>query len=164
MEVNQMMQKITSAISKYRYALLILVIGILLMLIPTQQSTKKTSEEPPPSAPAESSAEEKLGNILSKIQGAGRVEVILSYASGAQTRYYENTSTDGDSLRNEAVIISDSGRNQSALISRVDPPVYLGAVVVCQGADSASVRLAIVDAVSKYTGLGADQISVLKMK
>lgn len=35
--------------------------------------------------------------------------------------------------------------------------------MVCQGADNAAVRLAIVEAVSKVTGLGANRISVLKM-
>jgi stage III sporulation protein AG len=36
--------------------------------------------------------------------------------------------------------------------------------VVCQGADDPVVKLLIVDAVSKVTGLGADKISVMKMK
>ena len=39
-----------------------------------------------------------------------------------------------------------------------------GAVVVCDGADSASVTLEIVNAVSAYTGLGSNRIIVLKMK
>ena len=38
-----------------------------------------------------------------------------------------------------------------------------GAAVVCQGAGSASVRLAITDAVRCYTGLGADKIVIIKM-
>jgi hypothetical protein len=42
--------------------------------------------------------------------------------------------------------------------------VYQGAVVLCQGAADAAVRLAVVEAVSKATGLGADKICVLKMK
>ena len=37
-----------------------------------------------------------------------------------------------------------------------------GAAVVCQGADSATTRLAITDAVRCYTGLGADQIVIFK--
>ena len=40
----------------------------------------------------------------------------------------------------------------------------MGAIVVCQGGDNATVRLAIIEAVSNVTGLGADKISVLKMK
>jgi stage III sporulation protein AG len=64
----------------------------------------------------------------------------------------------------ETVIITDAQRAQQGLVKQVNPPVYLGAVVVCQGADRASVRLAIVEAVANATGLGADKISVLKMK
>ena len=45
-----------------------------------------------------------------------------------------------------------------------NPAQYLGVIVVCEGADSPAVRLAIVEAVSDVTGLGADRISVLKMK
>lgn len=39
-----------------------------------------------------------------------------------------------------------------------------GAVILCQGADAAEVRLHIVEAVSAFTGLGSNRILVLKMK
>ena len=55
-------------------------------------------------------------------------------------------------------------RKQTGLVQQVNPPTYLGAVIVCQGADSASVRLAIVEAVGSVTGLSTDKITVLKMK
>ena len=38
-----------------------------------------------------------------------------------------------------------------------------GAAVVCEGADDARVRLAVVNAVSAYTGLGSDRITVFTM-
>ena len=37
-----------------------------------------------------------------------------------------------------------------------------GAVIVCDGADDAQVRLNIIEAVKAYTGLGCDRIQVLK--
>ena len=37
-----------------------------------------------------------------------------------------------------------------------------GCVVVCEGADSAAVRLNVTNAVTAYTGLGSDKICVLK--
>ena len=163
MEVKEVIGRISQALWKYRYAACILLIGIVLMLLPSGHQEETAAEEPADTATVQPTAEEKLANILSKIQGAGRVEVILSISTGAQTRYHENIDTDGTSTQADAVIVTDSEKNQAALIARIDPPVYLGAVIVCQGADSASVRLAIVDAVSKYTGLGTDQISVLKM-
>ena len=38
-----------------------------------------------------------------------------------------------------------------------------GAVVVCDGADKAAVRLDILRAIGSYTGFGSDRITVLKM-
>ena len=39
-----------------------------------------------------------------------------------------------------------------------------GAVVVCRGAESASVRLRVTQAVRCYTGLGADEVEVFKLE
>lgn len=39
-----------------------------------------------------------------------------------------------------------------------------GVVVACQGANSASVRLDIIRAVSSYTGFGSDKITILKLR
>lgn len=41
---------------------------------------------------------------------------------------------------------------------------YSGAVILCQGANDAAVRLQIVEAVSAFTGMGSNRIIVLKMK
>lgn len=43
-------------------------------------------------------------------------------------------------------------------------PTYQGAIVVCQGADDPGVKLALVQAVASVTGLGTDQITVVKMR
>lgn len=65
---------------------------------------------------------------------------------------------------------TESGR-LAELLARIDgvgdAAVLLserGAVVVCAGADSARVRLAVTNAVSAYTGLGSDKITVMKLK
>lgn len=39
-----------------------------------------------------------------------------------------------------------------------------GAVIVCEGGESASVRLHVTQAVRSYTGLGADQIVIFNME
>ena len=164
MEMKIVWEKIASFLNQYRYAACILLIGIVFMLIP---SGKPTETPPTASASGDSpavSVEEQLGVLLSKIQGAGRVEIMLSYASGSETKYHTDTEADGDSVKNNTVLITGSDRGESPLVTCVDPPEYLGAIVLCQGADSAAVRLAITEAVTKYTGLGADQIAVLKMK
>lgn len=156
-----------SMISKYKFAILILVIGAILMLIPGKSAKKSVGPESQAVPVAEKSITEELTQILGQIKGVGKVQVMLTVASGEMTIYqYDEDSQTGEngSIRKQTVIVSDADRNETGIIQQIIPPKYQGAVVVCDGGDHPSVRLAIVDAVSKVTGLGSDRISVLKMK
>ena len=168
MDIKNLKTKAVEVVGKYRYALIVVALGIGLMLLPGK-SDPVTAEgtEPTAGAVQTESVAGQLQKILSHIQGAGKVEVMLTVASGETTVYQcdEDITTDEkSSVRKDTVIVSDQNRNQAGLIQQVNPPEYRGAIVVCQGADSPTVRLAISEAVSKVTGLGTDRISVLKMK
>jgi len=152
---------------KYRYAVLILIVGAVLMLIPGKTEQTKSAASVPSAPSAETNVTQELTQILEQIKGVGKVQVMLTVASGEMTIYqYDEDSQTGEkgSIRKETVIISDSDRNEAGLIQQTIPPKYQGAVIVCEGADHASVCLAVADAVSKVTGLGTDRICVLKMK
>ena len=158
--------KVTNLIKQYKLAALILAIGLVLMLLPTG-----SREEDPIISPAVQpavSAEARLESILSQIQGVGKVQVLLTVSEGERTVYIydedQSDTLDTGSLRREAVVVTGTDRGQTGLISQVIPPVYLGAVVVCQGGDLPAVKLAVVEAVCDATGLTADKITVLKMK
>ena len=62
------------------------------------------------------------------------------------------------------VTVNRGSGYQEVVITRQVCPVYQGAVVVCQGAGNAAVRLAVVEAISALTGLSSDKISVVKWK
>jgi stage III sporulation protein AG len=101
------------------------------------------------------------------LEGAGKVQVMLTTASSELTIYQEDTELSGggaDTSRYDTVIIKDAQGNEMGLIRQVIGAKYQGAIILCQGAGKAAVKLAVVEAVSRATGLGADQISVLKMK
>lgn len=163
MDMKAMTEKLTGWGKKYRYPLLVLAIGLALLLIPTGK-TENTGSPAPTQAAQSIDMTRELTAILSQIQGVGKVQVLLTVATGEQTIYHSDENSTDTSVRLETVIITDSQRNEQALVDQVLPPTYRGAIVVCQGADSAAVKLAIVEAVSRATGLGADSISVLKMK
>lgn len=154
--------KIRNFSKRYWYVLLIMIAGLGLMALPTQQK-----EDIPTTQQSQQhlALQQELEQILCQIRGAGKVKVLLTESTGAQTVYQTDQDRRGtDSSNIKTVIITDSNRNQSGLVHRVDPPVYLGAVIVCQGGDSAAVKLAIVEAVASVTGLSTDRITVLKMK
>lgn len=147
---------------KHRYVLLVLLAGILLMLLPAGNGEDTVSAAP--AVQAVTDLQEELGELLSHLEGAGRVRVLLTEAEGAQTLYQSDADDRSDSQKTDTVLVTGSDRTQTGLIQRVDPPKYQGAVILCQGAGRASVRLAIVEAVANATGLPTSKISVLKMK
>lgn len=159
-------EEIKTIVKKYRYVLLIFLAGILLMCWPSGQKQPDTVQ--PAQPPEEVSMQASLEEILGQIAGAGRVSVLLTEKSGEETVYQtnEDRSSGGDreDIRRETVLVSDGTRDKTGLVRQRKAPTYLGAVVVCQGADSAAVRLAVAQAVKSATGLSIDCISVLKMK
>lgn len=142
---------------KYRICLLVLLAGVVLMCLPEGEEQAPVTTQ----SQAQPELQERLGEILSHMEGAGKVKVLLTQSQGASTQYQTDTGGNGGE---DTVLVTGTDRSQTGLVRQVDPPVYQGAVVLCQGAGKASVRLAIVDAVAKATGLPTSKIAVLKMK
>ena len=167
MDLLTVKSKFKSLFDKYKFILLIIAVGVMLMLFPSKKTTSENTDSI--SAPViQDNPEAALAEILSRIKGAGRVEVMLTVSQGEQILYQTDSdlSEDQNSLtnRSDTVIVTGADRLQNGLVKQVIPPVYQGAIIVCDGADDPAVRLNIVAAVSRSTGLGADRISVLKMK
>ena len=165
MEATAPKQRINALLGKYKYPILVALVGLGLMLLPSEQEPTEPAE--PPRA-VEHGLEEKLEALLGRIEGAGQVSVLLTEKEGSQTLYQTDSQTDADESgsrrTDDTVLIEDENRTESGLVRQTLGPVYRGAVILCQGADDPSVKLAVVEAVRCVTGLGADQISVQKMK
>ena len=151
-------------VRKYRYVLLVVLAGLLLMALPDGKNAKADPEPAAAETESRQDLQTDLEEILSQIQGAGRVRVLLTQREGEQTVYQTDEDSASSGVRSDTVLLNGADRSQTGLVQQVNPPTYLGAVIVCQGADSASVRLAIVAAVGSVTGLSTDKITVLKMK
>lgn len=169
MDIKESLKKISQKSHKYRYALLVVIIGLIMMMLPeikrTEQNAINTVHT---TTQSDKSLEDTLSQILSKIQGAGDVYVMLTVTQGEEIIYQTDqdtsTGTDSYSKKCDTVTVTDAGRNEIGLIRQTIPAKYMGAIIVCSGADDPVIKLAIVDAVSKVTGIGANKISVLKTK
>lgn len=169
MDFLECKKRILEGFAKYKYACIVLAAGVVLMLIPGKKNENtNTLQIQPQIETTQPSIEQKLEEILSAVKGAGDVRVMLTVEQGERTIYQtDSTYSQGQSssdTRTQTILITDSERNQTGLVHQKNPPVYLGAIVLTQGADDPVVKLSIVNAVSKVTGLGADKISVLKMQ
>lgn len=155
---------------KYKYAVGVMIIGIMLMLLPT--SAKKNAAKEQTAASRQESfsleeMEEKMETTLGQIQGVGRLRVMLTLKNASEIQIAEDTDisreADGsyDSRRQPVTVNRGSGY-QDVIITSQRYPNFQGAVVVCDGADDSAVQLAITNAVGVLTGLGSDRISVVK--
>ncbi len=165
MDFRNSIGKVSKMLDKYKYALLIVLIGLAFMLIPGGNSS---ASMPEPTLDSNDDLlqdmELRLSEILSSVEGAGKVEVLLTTVHDRQIIYQTDIEESEDRIQTETVLISGSDRGQEGLVKQVNAPTYRGAIVVCQGADDPVVKLSITEAVSRATGLGADKISVIKMK
>ena len=143
-------------ILKNKYALIVLVVGLILILWPSS-SKKEEAQTTDLTAPTFSITDEeaRLASQLSKIEGAGRVSVLLSVKESVSRELAEG--------EKGTLVISENGKERVVDLYYVNPD-YLGAVIVCDGAGSADVRLKVSEAVAAYTGLGTDEITVLSME
>ena len=147
MDIKIISEKIICFLKKYRYAALVLVIGLILITMPTGKEKDNAGEVVKQTVTARQiTTEEQLSALLSKIQGAGTVEVMLTVAEGEEIVYQEKADTSNNtdlySSKKDTVTVTDSQKNQEGLIRQVIPPKYLGAIVICQGADNPTVKLA----------------------
>lgn len=114
--------------------LVILIIGIVIIMLSCLFENNKTSQ----SAENYTGEEEKLSEILSEINGAGRVSVMISYED-----------TDNGQ--------SNIGRSLSATEALQKPR---GVIVVADGASVPSVRNNLKEAAVAVTGVGANRVCV----
>ena len=150
---------------KYKFVLLVVLVGIILMLLPVSSQTKE-AEENKSQIPQESfdlaAMEQRMEEVLGKIDGVGKLRLMLTLQSGTRLTLAEDTQRDQDRTQRETVTLNRGSGNQEIVITNRFYPVYQGAVVVCQGADSSAVRLAITETVQALTGLPSDRIRVAK--
>jgi stage III sporulation protein AG len=148
----------------YQYALLILLVGVVLLLLPSNSEQNTTTTTSQTTAQEEdfdlSALEQRLGDSLSKIQGVGKAEVILTLESGSRKILAEDREEKETESQTTTVVIDSGSGQETVVTTQVIYPVFQGALVVCDGGGNATVRLNVLKAVEALTGLKADNISI----
>lgn len=158
-------QRWRGALKQYQAVLLVIIVGVALLLLPSGGRDSPDNREPP--AQEEGTAfdleafEKKLAQVLSQVEGAGDVRVVLTLDGGSRQMLARNQERDRDGGGSSTVATVGRGSgNQEVVPLQVMAPRFRGALVVCPGGGNAQVRLRLVEAVSALTGLGADRISI----
>lgn len=163
MKEKKWIQKLCDAFGRYKYVLLVALVGVILLTWPSGESAQ--AESPAPGIEEDlfqvSRMEEKLKRALSQVEGAGEVTVVLTLRESPR----QVLAQDGEgSEETSTVLLSKGSAGQEPAVLQELGPVYQGALVVAQGGGEPRVRLALSEAVSALTGLGADKIMICKGK
>ena len=163
--LTERLRTLWQKLARYRYALLVLLLGVGLMLLPSK--SERAQDPQPTENPGETpdSLCRQLEQILSQIDGAGEVHCLLTWAEGSRTIYQTDTSRSGNGeVKSSTVLVSTGSGTETAVTVGTIGPVWQGVIIVCDGADSAQLRLELTRAVRALTGLSSDQIAVVKRK
>lgn len=155
---------------KYRAVLAVLLAGVLLLASGHGGNESAQTASAGTAASQEfdlNGFQQELQAQLTAIDGAGRVALMLSLDQTEEAVYAVNTrqtsGSDSRSLESDVSVVSNGSYGETPVTVKSVLPVFRGAVVLCDGADDASVRLAVTQAVSTVCGIGADKVTVLKM-
>ncbi len=169
--VKEFAEKLMPRLMKYRAVLVVLLAGMLLLATGGRNGEKQQAAAAP-EAPQQSFSldtfEQTLSSQLAAIEGAGRVSLMLSLDETEEAVYAVNVrrsanSGGQNSYESDLTVLSDGSYGEAPVTVKSLLPTFRGAVVLCDGADNDSVRLAVTQAVSTVCGLGADKVTVLKM-
>ena len=125
--------------------------------------------------------EQRLENILSSMQGAGRVKVMVTLASSGEkivekdiplerSNIMENDSEGGNRSINEmyskeeTVYSTNAEGDKIPYVIKENSAVVEGVCVAAQGGDNASVQKNISEVIQALFGVEAHKIKVVKMK
>jgi stage III sporulation protein AG len=158
--------KALDLLNRYKYVLVVIAAGILLLLWPSGEGEEAAAQDTAGLTGTEEDLtvevmEEKLSDILSQVDGAGKVTVMLTVKQGMERVLAadEKRTASGDSSKEEWETVVVDG--EAILVTQYSP-VFQGALVVCPGGDDPEVKLLLTQAVAALTGLGTDHITVCK--
>ncbi len=151
--------------------LVILIIGAILLLLPN--GTEKARPDGPEETTFEAyrtETERALKRILTKVKGAGEVEVFISLEDYGEVFYAmdgqgeESDDAGAKEFSNVYVLKNDAGGGESPLVLKNETPKIAGVLVVAKGAKNAQIKEQIISAVRAVTGVKAHRVEVLEKK
>lgn len=181
--------------NKYKNLIVIFLIGLLLLItasffkVPNKDvsTTKKTSDNLENSKSStltkdeyEESVKNQLKSILSKMEGVGAVDVMITFEGGEEevpaTNATESSSTTQNDNNNDktttsqgnntnsVVVTNEADGSSKPLILKTNKPKVCGVLIVAEGAETNLTQLRITKAVMDLLNVQDGKVNVCPMK
>ena len=138
-----------------RLICLILIIGVVLMAVASVDKNKKADVQPTAAVTSVEDEEKRLANILSQIDGAGEVSVMITYYSSSEKNI---SSREKEESEDKKAVMTDG---EPMVVKEVYPKVR-GVIVTADGGGNSAVRSAISEAVTASLDVPAHRICIFK--
>ncbi|MGI6361907.1 MAG: hypothetical protein ACOX05_06430 [Bacillota bacterium] len=157
----------------------VLIVGLIFMNVVSsgsssdkQPAAQEVSADSGGHRSNEAQIERQLGNVLSKIKGAGEVSVAITFEYSAESEYAVNQET-VDRISTEGVektVDSQETQHKTSIAEQDGSPVLIkeympkvkGVLVVASGAGKAAVKRQLFKSVEGLLGVAAHRINVVE--
>lgn len=167
MDVTRLKSDWNSFLKKYvnnKSLYIIVIIGIVFMLFSPGEETHKSNISQSYDAYTD---EVRLKEILSKIDGVGKVHVMVTYYGTTTTdiafeRKQDISHSDGETTKSEENSVITTGN--APMVKGMVYPKAKGVVIIADGADNIKVKKDITDAVVAALDVASYKVCVLEGK
>ncbi|MCC8163383.1 MAG: stage III sporulation protein AG [Lachnospiraceae bacterium] len=151
--------------------LILALLGLLLAVIavPVQKNDGEASDAAVLPAETEETREDyesrlesRLEEMLSQVEGIGKVRVMLTFADSGQKQVEKDVNVTENSTQEETVYEDQGSSERTPYVSSETPPQVEGVLVIAEGGDDGDVKADIIEAAQALFGIEAHKIKIMK--
>ena len=166
-------KKLLGQIKNKRVLLFIFIVGIALLFMPGGSNEKNTEViKEDDFLKYKSELETELENIISKINGAGSVDVMVTLEDSGLVNYAKNESESASKTESETqkskdstyVLKGEGSSKETPLITKKIFPTVSGVLICADGARDLQTKNNIIKATQALLGIKSHRIEVLERK
>ena len=150
---------------KKEYLLIIILTVIVIAIFLSGQGVNLNlnADSEPISVDYVYNLQNSLKNILSDVEGVGKINVFLTVDGGEEEVVLKNVETTVDNNVKTSIesIVLVGGK---PYVIKVNYPKIIGVVIVCEGADNLDVKVKIIEIVTTTLKVDSDSVRIIKMK
>ena len=110
----------------------------------------------------EAQTEKKLEELLSTVDGAGQVRVMLTWEGSSERQVEKDRISNADSVEEETIYQENDSGKYPYVVSWTNPKVT-GVLVIAEGGGNTKVKAEILEAVQALFGIEPHKIKIMKM-
>lgn len=101
---------------------------------------------------------QQIESAISRMDGAGKAEVVINWSSGVEIVPAQNTTINGNSTTSQ--VVQSSG---GPIVLKEIYPRAIGVLIVCEGGSNAKIKIDIIMAISTLMDISTDKVLVFGM-